>query len=490
MTAQQSTTDTHNTIRSFSQILIGGKFVDPSTSDVISVVSPVTEQEVATVPAAAPADVDAAVAAARKAFDEGPWPRMTPAERAEALLRVRDELAKRIPELVDAFSAELGAPRGLSEGFHNMALRIWEDAASLHERVDMEEPREWDGTTGTLVKEPVGVVGVIVPWNGPVPTASLKFTPALAAGCTVVVKGAEEAPVGTHILAEAVAAAELPEGVVSIMSGGRDTGRHLVAHRDVDAVSFTGSTTAGREVMASAAARIARVTLELGGKSAGIVADDIAIDRVVPQLVGAGVGHTGQVCAAITRVLVPRARQDEIVEAMAAEFRNFTVGGPEDPNSTLGPVISERQRDRVEDYIRIGIDEGARLVTGGGRPADRDRGWFVQPTLFADVRNDMRIAQEEIFGPVICVIPFDSIDEAVAIANDSEYGLSGAVFAEDDELAQQIARRIRTGQVGINGWDMCVLHNFGGFKQSGLGREGGLDGMSEFLETKLIQKLG
>jgi aldehyde dehydrogenase (NAD+) len=337
-----------------------------------------------------------------------------------------------------------------------------------------------------VVHEPVGVVGAIIPWNGPVANASLKVASALAAGCTVVVKPAWEGPVGNFLFAEALEAAGLPEGVVSIVPGDRAVGEHLVAHPQVDKVSFTGSTAAGRRVMQVCSDRIARVALELGGKSAGIVLDGAPLDEVIPALVSAGVGHSGQVCAAITRVLVSRRRYDEVVDALGAALAVLRVGDPFDPETNLGPLVAERQRDRVEEYIRLGRDAGARVVTGGGRPANLDRGWYVQPTLFADVDNSMRVAREEIFGPVIVAIPYTDVDEAVTISNDSDFGLSGAVFADDPERATQVARRIRSGQVFINSAGVCAFQPFGGFKQSGIGREGGKEGIFTFMETKLI----
>ncbi|GAB88283.1 aldehyde dehydrogenase [Gordonia rhizosphera] len=475
-------------LKSYDKLLIGGRWTEPSSDKVIEVVSPITEELLATVPEAQTEDIDKAVAAARKAFDEGPWPRMTAAERAVYLTRIGEEVAKRFDAMAEAFTAEIGAPAAASTAFHNNAIKMWGDASTLYQRFDFEEEREWEGGHGTLVREPVGVVATIIPWNGPVATASLKIGPALAAGCTVVLKPAPEGPVSTMMLAEAIEAAGLPEGVVSLLPGGREVGEHLVSHPGVDKVAFTGSTAAGRRIMSLCADRIARVTLELGGKSAGIIADDISLDEVFPGLAFAGIGHSGQVCAAITRVLVPRERQDEVVETMKAIFESVSIGDPRDDSVLLGPLAAERQRTRVLDYIEIGKAEGARLVTGGGRPAGLDKGWYVEPTLFADVTPDMRIAQEEIFGPVVVVMPFDSIDEAIDIANGTDYGLSGAVFAKDTALAESVARRVRTGQISINGWDMCVTQPFGGYKQSGLGREGNVEGLSAYLETKLIQK--
>ncbi|KMS87328.1 aldehyde dehydrogenase [Prauserella rugosa] len=483
-----STVQAPRTVRSFSTLFIGGRWVEPAGDGVIDVVSPVTEERLATVPDPTTADIDAAVAAARRAFDHGPWPRMTPAERAAVLRRVGAEVEKRFGDMAASFTAEIGAPSAVSEAFHRNALKMWADAASLHERFAFEEERSWEGGHGVLVREPVGVVATIIPWNGPVATASLKIGPALAAGCTVVLKPAPEGPVSTYLLAEALEAAGLPEGVVSVLPGGREVGEHLVTHPGVDKVAFTGSTAAGRRIMSLCGERITRVTLELGGKSAAVIADDIPFEDVLPTLAFAGIGHSGQVCAALTRILVPRARQEELLSALVPMFEGLTVGDPAADDTVLGPLAAARQRDRVESYIRLGLDEGARLVTGGGRPAGLDRGWFVEPTVFADVRNDMRIAQEEIFGPVICVIPFDDVEEAVALANDSDYGLSGAVYARDAAEAERIARRIRTGQVSVNGWDMCVVQPFGGYKQSGLGREGNVEGLGAYLETKLIQR--
>lgn len=480
-------TSTRTALKSYSRMFIGGRWVAPSSDRTMEIVSPSTEEVLATIPETNNADADAAVAAARKAFDEGPWPRMSPAERGEVLARVGREVKARFGDMAAAFTAEIGAPSAVSEAFHQNALDMWDDVATLHERFTFEEERSWTDGRGRLVREPVGVVATIIPWNGPVATASLKIGPALAAGCAVVLKPAPEGPISTLLLAEALEAAGLPEGVISVLPAGREVGEYLVSHSDVDKVAFTGSTAAGKRIMSLCGERIARVSLELGGKSAGIIADDIPLEEVLPSLVPAGIGHSGQVCAAITRILVPRARQQALIDAVAPALEGLKIGDPTSPETVLGPLAAERQRDRVESYVRIGIEEGARLITGGGRPEELEQGWYVQPTLFADVRNDMRIAQEEIFGPVICVIPFDDVDEAVEIANDSDYGLSGAVYARDHELAEQIARRVRTGQISINSWNMCVVQPFGGYKQSGLGREGNVEGVSAYVETKLIQ---
>jgi aldehyde dehydrogenase (NAD+) len=476
-----------NTLRSFDRFFIAGGWREPAGKDRVMVVSPATEQAIASIPQATTADIDAAIAAARAAFDHGPWPRMTPAERATYLARVPAEIEKRAGEIAASFSLEVGGPTFIANFMALQANRMWLDAATLHERFPFEQRREWDNGHGFLIHEPVGVVATILPWNGPVPTISLKIAPALAAGCTVVIKPAPEAPIGALILAEALEAVGFPPGVINMVPGDREVGDHLVNHPDVDKVAFTGSTAAGAKVMAACAQRIARVTLELGGKSAAIIADDIDLAALAPTLVNNAVMHSGQICAALTRVLVPRDRQEELLEHMRTYMTTLKVGDPLEAGTMLGPVISQRQRDRVEDYIHRGVAEGARLVFGGGRPTHLPTGWYVEPTLFADVDNRMTIAREEIFGPVVAVLPYDGLDEAVRIANDSDYGLSGAVYARDPALAERVARRIRSGQVSVNSWDMCVVQPFGGFKKSGLGREGGLEGLAEYLEPKLLQ---
>lgn len=481
----------HDSVRSFADLFIGGNWVAPATNARIKVISPVTEAVLATVPDASTADIDAAVAAARHAFDDGPWRRMRPAERASHMRRVGEELTKRLPEMSRTFTAEIGAPAAVSEYFHENAVTVWNDACSLHERVSFEDRRI--GTSGStpaeavILREPVGVVGMITPWNAPVAVAALKTGPALAAGCTVVLKPAPEGPVTTLLLAEALEAAGLPEGVISVLPGGSEAGEHLVRHRGVDKVSFTGSTAVGRRIMALCADRIARVTLELGGKSASIVCDDVSLESVLPTLLPAGFGHSGQVCAAITRLLVPRKRHDEFIDAAGALLASLKVGDPREPDTVIGPLAARRQRDRVENYIEIGKAEGAKIVAGGRRPAHLEKGWYIEPTLFADATNEMRIAREEIFGPVLTVIPYNGVDDAIAIANDSDYGLSGSVYADDLGRAEYIARRVRTGQMFVNDSGVCLSQPFGGFKQSGIGREGGIEGIEPYLETKMIQ---
>ena len=474
-------------IPSYDKLFIGGEWVEPATDRKIEVVSPINNEVIATVPEATEADMDRAVAAAREAFDNGPWPRMTPEERAGYLKRVGEEVVKRGPAMAESFTNEIGAPALVATAFHDNARKMWEDASTLYKRFEFEEERTWDESgRGKLIREPVGVVATIIPWNGPVATGSLKLGPALAAGCTAVFKPAPEGPVSVMMLAEAFEAAGLPAGVVNVVPAGREAGQYLIEHKDVDKVSFTGSTAAGRKIMASVAERIGNISLELGGKSAAILTEDVPLEKVLPTLVFGGLGNSGQVCAALTRVLVPRSRQDEVVDAMVAAYREVKVGDPREDGVALGPLAAKRQQERVLEYIEIGKSEGARVAIGGGVPEGLEEGAYVEPTIFADVTRDMRIANEEIFGPVVSVIPYDTVDEAVDIANSTDYGLSGAVYAADDATAEAIARRVRTGQIGVNTWDMCVTQPFGGYKQSGLGREGNVEGLGAFLETKLM----
>jgi acyl-CoA reductase-like NAD-dependent aldehyde dehydrogenase len=473
-------------VRSFDRLFIGGDWITPASNRRIEVVSPISEQPIASVPAASEADIDAAVIAARNSFDSGVWRDLPPKERAGLMLRVADEIERRLPELIHTFTAEVGAASAVSQRMNRSAVSFWRWNAAWLLQTVLEENRNWQDGAGVLVRQPTGVVGAIIPWNGPVASIGIKMAPALAAGCSVVAKPSWEGPVATFILAEAIEAAGVPKGVVSILPADREVGEHLVAHPGVDKITFTGSTEAGRRIMEVCSRRLARVSLELGGKSAGIVCEDVDIDSIIPTLVGAGIGNNGQRCASITRVLVARRRYAEVVDAYSAALAKLRVGDPFDLSTDLGPLVSERQRDRVESYIALGRGAGARVVTGGRRPPQLERGWYIEPTLFADVDNGMRIAREEIFGPVIAAIPFDSDEEAIAMANDSDYGLSGAVYAADPERATAIARRIRSGQVFVNSAGVCSEQPFGGFRQSGFGREGGPEGIAAYLESQLI----
>jgi betaine-aldehyde dehydrogenase len=472
------------------ELFIGGTWQAPRGGEVAEVRNPATRELVGRAALASEADIDAAVEAARRSFDSRGWARATPAERAEVLHRAADHLEKRSEELAVSVTSELGCPLWFSEMAHvPNPIRHTRYYADHGRDFAYDEIRS-DGRNSSLVtQEPVGVVAAITPWNGPLSTPSLKITPALAAGCSVVLKPPPETPLTAYAFADALLEAGLPEGVLSIVPGDREAGQHLVEHPEVDKVAFTGSSAAGKKIMATAAARIARVTLELGGKSAAILLDDVDVDSVVRALLPMAMMVNGQACIAQTRVLVPRSRETEVVDALAAAMAAQKVGDPMDPDTKIGPMVSERQRDRVAGYISIGRDEGARVVAGGESltlPPELDGGFFVPPTLLAGVDNRMRVAQEEIFGPVVAVIAYDDEDDAVRIANDSVYGLSGSVWSPDEARAVAVARRVRTGMVSINGRPQAYGSPFGGYKQSGIGREMGPEGFAAFLETKSI----
>ncbi|MCK9898293.1 aldehyde dehydrogenase [Frankia sp. AgB32] len=468
-------------------IYVGGKWL-PSTSDrSITVHSPSTEEPVAQVPDASAEDVDAAVAAARRAFDEGPWPSQSPAERAKVMEALLTELTARTDELTRTIVTENGTPVMLARAAQvDNALDVLRYYAELAATTPAETLRAGRYSPAVVRNEPVGTVAAIVPWNVPLFLAMMKLAPALAAGCTIVLKAAPETPLNSNLLAEAAHAAGLPPGVLNVLTAGAQVSEHLVTHPGIDKVAFTGSTAVGKRVAGLAAAQLKRVTLELGGKSAAIVLDDTDLAKTMPRLVGVTMSMSGQFCTAQSRVLVSRERYDEAVDRFAAAAGNLRVGDPFDPTTFIGPLISARQRDRVLGYVDIGRQEGAVLVTGGGRPEGVDRGWFVTPTVFRDVTRDMRIAQEEIFGPVVAFIPFDDIDDAVAIANDSTFGLHGTVWTEDVARGVEIARRVRTGTYTVNGLSLDPAAPFGGVKSSGLGRELGPEGLSAYLESKTI----
>jgi betaine-aldehyde dehydrogenase len=477
--------------KTYRKLFIGGEWVDPATSATIDVVSPHTEKVIARVPEAREADVDRAVAAARVAFDQGPWPRMAPSERADVMERLSGHLQGGADEMAATITAEMGCPISFSRVGQTMAATMVLDYfTKLAREYAFEDVRP--GLLGPTVvrREPVGVAGAIIPWNVPLFVTMLKLAPALAAGATVVVKPAPETPVDAMLLAEAIEAAGVPKGVVSIVPGGRDVGEHLVKHPGVDKIGFTGSTAAGRRVAALCGERLKRVTLELGGKSAAIVLDDADLDTTIAGLLPAAMMNNGQACAAQTRILASRRRYDEVVDALVTAVRGMPVGDPMDPATFIGPLVARRQRERVEGYIRSGRDEGARIATGGGRPAGLATGWYVEPTVFADVDNRMRIAQEEIFGPVVVVIPYASPEDAVRISNDSEYGLSGSVWTADVERGVEIAKQVRTGTYTVNGFTIEFGGPFGGYKCSGVGRELGPEGLEAYLELKAINLPG
>ncbi len=468
---------------------IDGGWAAPAGTETIEVVSPHTERVVATVPAGSAADIDAAVAAARRAFDEGPWPRMSPAERIAVVEAFSGLYAARMTEMADLITLEMGSPASFSQLAQAPAPWMMLDSfITIARDFPWEETRVGMLGTDVLVRrEPVGVVAAIPPWNVPQFTTMSKLAPALLAGCTVVVKPAPETPLDTYLMAELLQEAGLPPGVVNIVAAGREVGEHLVAHPGVDKVAFTGSTAAGRRIAAVCGEQLKRVSLELGGKSAAIVLDDADLARTMEGLKFTALMNSGQACVAQTRILASRANYDTVVDALAETVAAMSVGDPADPATEIGPLVAQRQQERVEKYIALGQEEGARVVTGGnGRPGGVDRGWYVRPTVFADVDNRMRIAREEIFGPVLCVIAYDDVEDAVRIANDSDYGLAGTVWTSDPAAGLDVARRVRTGTYGVNTYTMDFAAPFGGYKSSGIGREFGPEGLAHYLELKAI----
>jgi aldehyde dehydrogenase (NAD+) len=466
------------------RLYIGGEWVEPSGGGSIEVVDSTTEQVMGRVPEGTPEDIDRAVAAARRGFDQ--WSQTSREERAAACQAIAAGLAERSDEIAALIACEVGMPLKLSK-----MIQAGLPTMSFGSMPQVIEDAVWEEEVGNslVVREPVGVVGCITPWNYPLHQIAAKVAPALAAGCAVVVKPSEVTPLNSFILAEVIDAVGLPAGVFNLVTGfGPVVGEAIAAHADVDMVSFTGSTRAGRRVSELASASVKRVALELGGKSPNLILDDADLQKAVVDGIGKCFLNSGQTCSALTRMLVPRTRLAEAEAIAKAAAEQSTVGDPFDATTRLGPLVSETQRERVRGYIRKGIGEGARLVTGGEEPPpDQDHGYFVQPTVFSDVRPDMTIAQEEIFGPVLAIMPYDDEDDAIRIANDTMYGLAGGVWSSDAEHAKRVARRIRTGQVEINGATFNPTAPFGGYKQSGHGRELGRYGLEEFLELKAIQ---
>jgi len=477
------------------RLYIDGTWTDGGGGETVDVVNPATEEVVGRVPQATRDDAVRAVRAARRAFDEGPWPRMSVKERAEVMLAMAAAMERRTPEIIDLNIAEAGSTRVMAESiqvgipirhFRDMAERImpsfaWETPVA---------PTVGPGAIGQGVirREPFGVAALISAYNFPFFLSVMKLAPALAAGCTVVLKPAPTTPLEVLLLGEIAEEAGLPAGVLNIVTGETGTGLELTTNPLVDLVSFTGSDTVGRKVYEQAAATMKKVVLELGGKSASILCEDADLDRALPEILAGIVAQAGQGCALYTRALVHRSRHDELVEKIVTALRYVKVGDPAEPDTAMGPLISEAQRDKVEKLIGTGLEEGAHLAFGGGRPAGLEKGYFVEPTLFTGVDNSMTIAQTEFFGPVGVVIPFDDDDDAVRIANDSPYGLAGSVWSADPARAYGIAQRIRAGLITVNGGGGGVTPTvaFGGYKQSGLGREWGAFGLDEYLQTKSI----
>lgn len=470
-------------IKTHDKLFINGQWVNSSGTGTIDVINSTTEEVMGRIPEGTADDVNAAVAAAKAAFES--WSTTSIEARRRYLQLIADKLAMKKEEIAALVAAEVGMPLAMATAVQaGMPAMVMGSYAELLGSFQFEEPIG----KALVVKEPVGVVGCITPWNFPLHQVICKVAPALAAGCTVVLKPSEVAPLTAFVLAEIIADIGLPAGVFNLVTGyGPVVGEAIAAHPDVDMVSFTGSTRAGKRVSELAANTVKKVSLELGGKSANVILDDADFEKAVKSGVGACYFNSGQTCSALTRMLVPRSRYDEAVAIAKKTAEGFTVGDPLGGAAKLGPLVSATQRDRVIGYIKKGIEEGATLVTGGAdRPEGLAKGYFVRPTVFANVNNKMTIAQEEIFGPVLSIIPYEDEDDAVRIANDTIYGLAGGVWSGDPERAKRVARRLRTGQVEINGGKFNPLAPFGGYKQSGNGRELGKYGLEEFLEVKAM----
>lgn len=469
-------------------LFIGGEWVPSQGRDKIEVTSPNDEQVFATVPMANHVDVDHAVAAARHAFHSSEWREMSQHERAALLDRFADELTKNLDARAALTSRQNGMTIALAtkaEGHAPVKLLRYYASAIRDLALEEDRPRV-DGLGVTIVRrEAVGVVAAIVPWNYPQSLAMFKIAPALAAGCTVVLKPSPETTLDSFEMVAAGERAGLPAGVLNVVTGGADVGGYLVSHPGVGKVAFTGSVAAGRKIGEACGRLFRPMTLELGGKSAAIVLDDSDMAATVQGIATSFMLNAGQTCYLSSRVLLPRSRYSEVVEAVAAAADSLTIGNSLDPATQVGPLISSAQRERVESYIRGGVADGARLVTGGKRPG-LEKGWFLQPTVFADVDNRSKIAQEEIFGPVLTMAPYDSLDEAVAIANDSTYGLAGTIWTTDLERGKEVARRVEAGAIGINFFGVDVLSPFGGYKDSGIGRELGPEGLDAYFQVKSI----
>lgn len=471
----------------YDKLFIGGEWVSPATSERIPVVSPTSEEKIAEVPAGAPKDVDRAVAAAREAFDSGPWPRLSLEERSEHLRRLSEVIEARVEIMAELVTEEMGCPITLSKAMQAAAPRVL-----LNEFIEMAPEYNWSELrqsatgSGLVMRHPIGVVAAVVPWNAPFLISMIKLAPAMLAGCTMVLKPAPETPLDAYLLAEMIEEAGLPKGVLNVVPADREVSEYLVMHPGVDKVTFTGSSAAGSRIGALCGADIRRLTLELGGKSAALILDDADVAKAVECLRMNALRNSGQVCSNKTRILVSKTRRSEVLEALASMMQTMPVGDPRDPDTQIGPMVSKRQQERVEAYIAAGKAEGAQVVFGGERLRDLDRGWFVAPTLFADVTGDMTIAQEEIFGPVLSVLTYEDEENAIAIANDSIYGLNGSIFTGDAEHGLALARRIKTGTVELNGCGVGFNSPIGGFKKSGIGREAGFEGFDAYVETQSV----
>jgi acyl-CoA reductase-like NAD-dependent aldehyde dehydrogenase len=475
----------------YDRLFIGGTWTEPSNPELLDILSPHDESLVGRAAQAQPADVDRAVAVARAAFDTGTWPNTPPTERIAVLRRLNALREARAEEIAALITSENGSAGWFTRAGQPGLSRQANAYLKAAEQLAWEEvltPSDPAAAVRSVVRrEAIGVVAAVIPWNSPFSASLAKIIPALLAGNTVVLKVSPENSLSMGLLADLLAECGLPEGTISVLPADRETSEYLVSHPDVDKVAFTGSTRAGRRIASIAGEQLKRVSLELGGKSAAIFLPDAELERFKAGLKFSSLVNNGEACIAHTRILAPRDRYEEVVTAVKEVVESLRVGDPRDPDTFIGPMVRRDQQQRVRDYIKIGVKEGARLVTGGPEvPVGLEKGYYVTPTVFADVDNSMRIAQEEIFGPVLVVIAYDHEDDAVRIANDSEYGLSGGVWSADEARALEIARRMRTGTVTINGTSVGFDGPFGGFKASGLGREYGFAGLNTYIEYKTV----
>jgi acyl-CoA reductase-like NAD-dependent aldehyde dehydrogenase len=469
-----------------SQIYLGGSWVDPSDPDVVTVHSPVTEEVVGEFPQLSKEDAGQAVQLARDAFDDGRWSGLSIEERIPYVERYLEALERRSDEIADVWISEVGVTRPIADAFNSMAVLLGKDGVGVAREMTVRERRTTAAGNVELRRQPVGTVLAIHTYNGPAVLFSTTVIPALLMGNTVIAKQPQETGLTAQVMAEVVDEAGFPEGVLSVVSAATETSKYLVEHPGIDMVHFTGGTDVGAEIASTCGKRLSQVILELGGKSAAIVTDDVDLDEIMPTLVGGMIPIQGQVCVALTRVLVARSRHDELVGHLKKALGALRIGDPDDPAVDFGPLPNERVWDRTRGYIDRAVAEGAEVAFGGQRPPGFDRGWFMEPTLLTNVDNSMEVAQNEVFGPLFVVIPFDDVDDAIEIANDSRYGLAGAVFCQDDETAWRIAGKVDVGAMAINGNFPCLSAPFGGVKDSGFGRVGGPDGMYEFTNIKQI----
>ncbi|AFR49486.1 aldehyde dehydrogenase family protein [Gordonia sp. KTR9] len=489
MTSTLDSTPTANPIKDRDAIYVAGQWQKPAGGEQITVVDPTTGTSIATLAAAGVDDVDRAVLSAREALDSAVWSGRAPDERAATLVAIAEALDARSEAFLSILVADLGLPRSFAEFVNQTVSQIWRDVADLAAELKTEETRTGAGYKTVIRREPVGVVAAIVPFNAPTALAAAKIAPALLAGCSIVVKADPSTPLASYLLAEVFDEVGLPPGVISVLPAGREVGAHLVAHPGVDFVSFTGSTASGRAVMKSAADHMARMTLELGGKSAAVILDDADPAAVLPLLIPLALGQSGQVCTALTRLLVPEDRLDLWSELLAGAFASLPVGNPAAAETVIGPLVNEDAVARCERFVAAAVDTGARVLAGGERLSlpGMENGYFFAPTLLGDVAPDSAVAQDEVFGPVISLITYRDVDDAVRIANGTDFGLAAAVFGTDLEHALAVADRLDAGVVAVNSPGTAMAQPFGGYKQSGIGREGGPEGLDHFFEVKQIR---